>query len=393
MIMTAAIDKISQRLRREPDARVLAYFFCQQQEPRLNNAVAVIKGLVFSLISQHGSFMDCLEDIDRAREEQEYGDRSSFWTLRTTFKNMLERVSLSRVYLLIDALDECTSGRDDILRVITRFGLEHKVRWVVTSQNEPQIKEYLEYKAVHTSLEDHSTQVVAAVNGFIEFKVQELSQRKRYSSAWKEEVREHLLENAQGTFLWVALVCRELDEVRARYVKEKLGSFPPGLEPLYDRMLAQVNDQSKKEDAELCRRILRFVAVAITLQRLGALPQLCAFPNGMHDDLQNTEELVVRCGSFLNILHDTVHFIHQSSADFFINGPGGRVFPRGYHDEHSRVAEKCLQWIKRTLKGDICNINDSGILCKEIETSQIYRYIPACVRYAWHPSHESYVIT
>ena len=382
MIMTAAIDEISQRLRQEPDTGALAYFFCQQQDSRLNHAVAVIKGLIYSLVCQHNAFVNCLQETDLARNNQEHNIEHSFWKLYTALVNVLENVNLPKVYLLVDALDECTTNIFDLRRLFARFKLPSKVRWLVTSRNEPHIQEILEQNGWHINLEHHPSQVSEAVNKFINIKVKEISERKRYNSELRAEVHEHLLRNAQGTYLWVALVCKELGKVRAKHAKIKLRSFPSGLEPLYDRMLAQVDSQDDKGDAELCRRILRFVTVAMAPQNIRVLPVMCAFPNDMLDDPQNIEDLILRCGSFLALRDGIVHFVHQSSADFFINGPGRRIFPQDQEGEHYRIADLCLRFMNETLKEDICNLNHPGILCTEIEHRKIDTCIPASVQYA-----------
>lgn len=133
--------------------------------------------------------------------------------------SLLECKSLSRAYLLIDALDECTAGLQDIVRFVSRCGLRSKIRWLLTSRNEPYIREQLEYNALGTSLELHSSHVLVAVNRFIDLKIQDLSQRKSYDPVLQSEAREYLRRNAQGTFLWVALVCKELGNVRAVHAK------------------------------------------------------------------------------------------------------------------------------------------------------------------------------
>jgi hypothetical protein len=45
---------------------------------------------------------------------------------------------------------------------------------------------------------------------------------------------DYIASNAQETFLWVALVCQELEKTATSNVLKKLGSFPPGLDSLYE---------------------------------------------------------------------------------------------------------------------------------------------------------------
>ena len=51
------------------------------------------------------------------------------------------------------------------------------------------------------------------VNVFIDFKVRELVEQKKYDNKLCEEVRSYLYENAEGTFFWVALVYKKLQDI------------------------------------------------------------------------------------------------------------------------------------------------------------------------------------
>ncbi len=64
-------------------------------------------------------------------------------------------------------------------------------------------------------LELNSSHISHAVNAFIDFKVRELAERSDYNRELREEARDRLCENAEGTFLWLALVRKELRQVSA----------------------------------------------------------------------------------------------------------------------------------------------------------------------------------
>jgi hypothetical protein len=110
---------------------------------------------------------------------------------------------------------------------------------------------------------------------------------------------------ADGTFLWVVLVCQDLGNTKKRHALKKLDSFPPGLGPLYERMMQQI---SVSDDAELCKQILALEALVyrpITLEELVALVE--PLRDTADEDLR---EIVSLCGSFLTLREDTVYFVH-----------------------------------------------------------------------------------
>lgn len=74
----------------------------------------------------------------------------------------------------------------------------------------------------------------------IQFKVDWLAERNGYGSNVRDAVQQYLSLNANGTFLWVALVCQQLANVSGWDAEEMLQVFPPGLDLLYKRMLDQI---------------------------------------------------------------------------------------------------------------------------------------------------------
>lgn len=66
------------------------------------------------------------------------------------------------------------------------------------------------------SLELNAESVTATINAFICHKVKCLSQLKRYNSTMEDTVHRYLSSNADGTFLWVALVYQTLADPNVR---------------------------------------------------------------------------------------------------------------------------------------------------------------------------------
>ena len=92
--------------------------------------------------------------------------------------DMVNDPRLVRVYLMIDALDECDFELHQLLDLITRFNSEpsSKVKWLVASRSRPDIEERLRPDNLHLkiSLELNSSHILYTVNAFINLKVQEL---------------------------------------------------------------------------------------------------------------------------------------------------------------------------------------------------------------------------
>ncbi|KAJ5085187.1 hypothetical protein N7532_009958, partial [Penicillium argentinense] len=151
--------------------------------------------------------------------------------------------SLQTTYLIIDALDECTTGLDRLLELVAQQSSAcRNAKWIVSSRNWPAIEETLDAATQKTKLwlELNEASVTEAVAFFIRYKVQKLTEKKKFDNETRDAVFQYLLSNAHGTFLWVALVCEKLTKVSKRNIRKTLKEFPSGLDELYKRMLNQI---------------------------------------------------------------------------------------------------------------------------------------------------------
>jgi hypothetical protein len=189
--------------------------------------------------------------------------------------------------------------------------------------------------------------------------VQILAKLKKFDDELVETIRCHLLSNALGTFLWVALVCEELRRRKARNTRILLNAFPAGLKPLYRRMIGHIQNPGNAEDAELCMRIL---AVAATMYRpitLEELPALVEIPDHLSKNDQIMADLIGDCGSFLSLRGRTVSLVHQSATDFLLKEVSSEkfpVFPHGVKAIHHEIFLRSLQVMSCTLRRDIYNL-------------------------------------
>jgi NACHT domain len=381
MMIMALISEVLRRLEAKPGSGTLVYFFCQSTSRDLNNTVSVLRGLIYFLVDQQRTLIRYLRRRHDSAGRQWFEGPNALYALRDVLSEILKDPSLGNVYLMIDALDECDPDIYQLLKWIVRNNsdLSHKIKWLATSRNEPAITEQLgRGRQLHTSLELNSLHVSRAVDEFIDCKVRELTDSKGYSSELRDFIRNYLLKNADGTFLWVALVCKALERVRAQKAKLLLQKFSAGLEPLYERMMEQVQHQADEEDANLCKRILRSVTLAF---RPLQLQEIAIFAN-LSDDPQSLEDLVGLCGSFLTIRQKTAYFVHQSAKDYFNSGKGSAIFYSGQADEHRSIARLCLKLMSDALKRDICNLQKPGACTSEIQSSILELCLPIHIQYA-----------
>ena len=180
----------------------------------------------------------------------------------------------------------------------------------------------------------------------------------------------------------MALVCKELEKVeawRTRYIYTK---FPAGLEPLYQRMLEQIQHNRDPEEVEVYLQTLRTITLSYRPLHLGEIGIIAGLPEGLSNDPQALQDLVGSCGSFLTLRKQIVYFVHQSVKDYFSTGNGLNLFPSGQTKAHGLLADQSLRFMSDSLRRDVCGLRRPGTLTQDIDNNIVGRHLPAHIQYA-----------
>lgn len=360
MLLCGIIDQ----LRTESDnGRLLSYFFCQATDKRINTATAVLRGLIYMLLDQNASLVSHLEKKYETSGKTLFEDVNAWQALSEIFINMLHDPELQGVRFVVDALDECLTDLPRLLDLIVQTSESTKALWLISSRNWLQIEERLSIVSQKLSLELNQSSVSKAVDKYITLKVAGLAVRKRYKSETRDKVCCYLSEHAAGTFLWVALVCKELDRAHHWNALERIKTFPSGLDSLYLRMVQQIYIS---EDAELCKRILGLVTTTYRPLSLAELTTFIEECQGMTDDVESLQDIISLCGSFLCIRENIIYFVHQSAKDFLIEKQSSTLFTQGRERVHGQIFTRSVEVMSQMLKRDIYQLRDPGFHIKNV---------------------------
>lgn len=362
----------------------LSYFFCQATEVRLGSATAVLRGLIYLLVLQRPSLFSHAREKYIQTEDRLFDDPNTWHSLSKIFMAMLDDPVSKDVILIIDALDECTTDRAQLLKLITSAP---RARWIVSSRNWQDIKKSLgtEEQTVKLELELNPASISKAVMTYIDYKVKRLAVKKAYSEKAKAEVETYLKANAKHTFLWVALVCQELEKSPPRRIRDKLKTLPPTLDALYKQMMTQIE---ASEDADLCKEILALTSLAyrpVTLMEM--LTLLKSVEEMEYEDLP---EVIASCGSFLTVRDDVVYFVHQSANDYTLNKAASQIFPRGIPHHHNLLFSRSIDALSKTLRKDIYDLKRAGCSMDEIKVPAPNPLAPveySCIYWLDHLEH------
>jgi hypothetical protein len=349
---------------------LLSYFFCQATDSRINNATAVLRGLLYMLVRQQPSLVSHIQKKYDNVGKALFEDTNAWTALSEILTNILQDSSLDNIYLIVDALDECVIGLPELLDLVTyTSSVSSRAKWIVSSRNWSSIERSLDTTAhrMRLSLELNQKSVAAAIETYIQFKVDWLAERNRYSSETRESVLSYLSLNANGTFLWVALVCKELSKVPGWRAKKKVTAFPPELDPFYGRMMDQIKGVEDAEDRELCTQILAVVSAVYRPITLDELSSFIDMPDGITGEYEALSEIIELCGSFLTLREYTISFVHQSAKDFLFKKAQNEIHPIRVEAVHHTIFSRSLQVMSQTLRRDIYSLRTPGTSVDQVE--------------------------
>ncbi|VZI02176.1 unnamed protein product [Fusarium fujikuroi] len=338
------------------------YFFCQATQPLLRTASYVLRGLIWSIVCKRPALKSYVRrEYDQA-DSSVFTNHNAWYALSGILTSILEDEISTDFIVVIDALDECTEGREKLIGYISQCSVSCKAKWVISSRNWLDIESHLDATESHVRLhlELNHASISNAVLKFVESKVTQLN--STYNQSTRAQIRKHLLDNANDTFLWVALVCQELEKpgVKHYHSSSILRRFPAGLNELYERMISDINDR----DMEWCRAILAVVAVALrplSLQELAAADETLT---EWIEDKDTLSSLVTSCGSLLTIRGDKVYTVHQSVNDFLPKAP--KILPSGVGHQHYSIFNCSINIMHNRLHRNVYGLKDSCVVVDDI---------------------------
>lgn len=365
MIALALIRKFSAMARDAGSSKpLLAYFLYNNLADRPNNVLAMAKSLLYQILKQKPYLLSHLRQDFSIQKIQLFSSLFSAWNLLET---ILRKISAREIYLVIDALDECESGGLEAwLPFLTQENSSREIRSrsvptsqycpvkiILTSRSTSQIKDYVAAEKLPSNwleinLEQRSSSIVRGVEEFVSNKVAELANSKRYSEVLKVQVEQTLRRKAEGTFLWVALACRQLKEhhVISFNTLAFLDRLPSGLPEIYRRILQEAMSNPDEEMVAYVKEMLRSVTVALRPLSLDELAIAADIPPDIRNDQEVLAEFARQCGSFITIRASKIYLVHQSAKDFLVSASqNGLICSEGLQEEHVNLTVRCLRYI------------------------------------------------
>ena len=364
MLAISLVQELEKKIRLEScnGQELLTYFFCDNKDDRRKDATSILRGIIYQVLTQRPELCFYFRTEYEKQKAHLLNSPNTLQTLWRIFQNIASHPTIGSLYIIIDALDECDpTSADDLLALLEPYTnmvesspnsieLPPKypscnVKILLTSRNEVAIRQRL-FASLEISLEQNSVDVDNAVHTYVDMKVQHLQRQKRYDDKLTVFVKEQLLEKAQGTFLWVALACRELAKptVRLLQTKSVLLKLPSGLTPLYDRIMDQILSYEDEESRDQAKAILRAMVVAQRPYTLEELAVVTDLPEEyQHETAMLEDHVDTLCGSMVDVRKGVVYFVHISARDYILTTKG--ILSTSLSLDHETVAVHCFHHV------------------------------------------------
>ena len=359
MLAISLIRELQSKTRLEGSAAhtAIAYFFCDNKDERRQTALRILQGVIYQILCQRPDQVHHLRSECERQKEHLLSSPNSLQSLWRILQNIFQSSDLHTVYVVIDGLDECEPESSNLLLSMfesyltpTLDGVEDRrgnpcaIKWLITSRNGDAIRQRLS-SHLEIGLEENTKHVNDAVQRFIDENVKQLQRVKHYSLALTQIVEKGLREKAEGTFLWVALACRELSKptIKSMNTKNVLQRLPSGLTPLYSRVMEQVLGIEDEELTVFAKTILRAMLAAYRPLELQEVAIVANLPEETRNDVERIEEYVDLCGSFVTIRQRTVHFVHSSAKEYLLTLE--TMASPWLGEEHKMLALNCLHYL------------------------------------------------
>jgi hypothetical protein len=302
-VLATVVTEYLETRKDENNFTLLEYYFNNTDTAR-NNATSILRSLIFLILEQRPKTFKHIPKFD------EKLDSVAEWPLKTLcriFRNMVKDPDIGEMYFILDALDECVDGRDDLISVVRMLGSHSgypakNIRILVLSRHHPTSIE-MEFSSDPTiKLEDEHA-VVEEVKRFISDQIDLQYPTRGLEDTWPSKLKAELLRKAEGTFLWAGFALKELKRVGGNRTKSEkaLANIPIGLNAIYERILMQIEDS----DRIISESLLECLVIAhrpLTVPELAAaLPEVIIASQGLnkYDVLLDH---INSCGSILEVI-------------------------------------------------------------------------------------------
>jgi len=345
----------------------ISFFFSARGAGLERSIEGLYRSLTYQLVRERRTLLAQLASLANEKELR-YGHGNWTWhvkEIKEFFHASIAKAGYGPLKVFVDALDECKD--DDVQKAVTAFersaatsianGTILDICWSSRHYPHIRVKRSLVICMEHQNAED----IAAYVRNEI-----------KDSSLIDQELESEIIEMANGVFMWVVLVFRQLldaeDLGQSRAEKKQiLEDLPSELDDLFRRILKSVKPRHQQtrtllfQYAMVAREPLLLSDMQVALAFSANPPPLSieswrasdsylehciAFPNFIREVSGGLLEISERQGKE----HRRIHFIHESVRDFMQSGASDEILGMANNNAiarhgHQNLRNACLAYL------------------------------------------------
>ncbi|KAF7333332.1 WD40 repeat-like protein [Mycena venus] len=385
-----------------------ASFFCSRDDVDCSNLDLIFTTIAYQLAHFHPGFAAQISLVREANPDIGYAYPEH--QLKTLIVEPLKAVrdSFPPCVIVLDALDECkdTASTSTILAALSNHVTNlFPLKFFITSRPEPHITGAMSSSQLGTHAQKfhlHEVELPVVqrdIQDYLLAKLSEIGQTNKLHSWPSQQDVRSLVKLSAGLFIFASTAVKfiavpDFTPQEQLQIIFNVGAVTEAGSPSdrLDRLYTQVLEQTPKRNRPELRRVIgSIVLLRDPLPRL-FLAQLLEL------DPDKVGRCLLRLQSVVLLPTDdskAIRILHPSFFDF-LSSPGRCLISElrvQIQEQHSLLAEHCLNTMIKGLHRDMCQIRDPSLLNSEIAglSTQIAMHIPlhlqyACRHWAYHIS-------
>ena len=344
------------------DTIVMSFFFNARGEHLEKAVLGMYRSLLFQLLEKLPELQSLFDFLGPAALRNSDFHEWTIENVKDIFGRAITNLGNRCLTCFIDALDECEE--DEVREMVAFF--EHLGQLAVSSRIRLRVcfsSRHYPYitieKGIQLTLEGqdgHQQDIVSYLH----------SELKARRGNLVEQIRAEVLERANGTFLWVVLVVKMLNDEyrrgRMHALRKRLDEIPNELDELFKDILTR--DSHNIEELILCLQWILYAKRPLKSEELyfailaGVNPEAVTAWNPEEITKQDMERFILSSSKGLAEVtkseDQTIQFIHESVRDFLkdngLNGLRSDLRSNFSGLSHERLKQCC----QTQLRIDIC---------------------------------------
>ncbi|OCL02380.1 hypothetical protein AOQ84DRAFT_382728, partial [Glonium stellatum] len=321
----------------------IAFLYCNYQRQEEQNAVALLSSLLKQFSQEQPSVPVDLKNLYGRHVDKR--TRPLFDEIVRVLRSTVQL--FSRVFIIIDALDEChvsNEERNRFLEELFNLQAQTKVNIFATSRPVPEIE--LQFEAcISKTIRAEDADVLKYING----RIPNLRPRIFKDSELVQTIREEVVRAVDGMFLLAQLHMDSLVSKPTRGdIKLALRNLPHGIggvDAMYEQAMKRINGQ-EEELRTLAMKVLSWVTHAKRPLRAAELQHACAVEIGATeldtDFIPDVEDMVSACAGLVTVDEKSqiIRWIHYTTQEYF-----GRAWASLIPNAQLDIVKVCVTYL------------------------------------------------